>query len=104
LRLRERLADIERTDNRVVKRDVIEKLVSGVTVVTEPARPYHRKEYTLNIAYRLSPEHAVDDTTNRRASSQCMGLTDQLKGIPWTRFRAVLHWVGTYSMRVTRPE
>jgi site-specific DNA recombinase len=57
--LRDRLDEVERTNDWDTEREVVEELVSSTGVTTEPARPYQGNGYGLRLASRFSPIRVV---------------------------------------------
>jgi site-specific DNA recombinase len=68
IRLRDRVNEVDRTNDWTTKRQVVELLVAGVRVRTE-GQGYHKRS-TVTIQYRFAEPDAVDPTTNSYACSR----------------------------------
>ena len=69
--LRERLEEIEQTNNQEIKRQVIELLVAGIEAHTElvPGKTRAKQQATITITYTFGPRQEVVSTTGRHITS-----------------------------------
>ena len=81
--LRERLEEIERTNDLALKRQVIELLVAGIRVDTTlmPGPKRAKKQATITITYTFGPRHEVVSATGRHITPS-VRIVPYLHAIP----------------------